>query len=43
MRDVTFTVKGSASMAKQWSEFASYWIEKGDPVTAEKYISRLAD
>ena len=41
-RDVTFTVKGSANMAKQWSEFARYWIEQGDPVTAEKYISRLA-
>ena len=41
-RDVTFTVKGSASMARQWSEFARYWIEQGDPVTAEKYISRLA-
>ncbi len=42
MRDVTFTVKGTASMAKQWAEFASYWIEKGDPATAEKYISRMA-
>jgi hypothetical protein len=41
-KDLTFTVKGQANMAKQWGEFADYWIKQGDPVEAEKYMSRLA-